>query len=122
MALARTRRALREERKLLRVLLDSLDIGVVDLPIVRALQGEVVRGGDLLVKTGRGDLLMSTSANPVYNDDGRQLGAIAVFSDVTEQRARQAEMGKELRAVNLAVDMEEGRYVRAFEPLSTRKR
>src|ERR1700682_3819486 len=107
----RTRRTLREERKLLQVLLDSPDIGVVvcsidgkpthlnrravelmgmdgsagadpdtwteqvwprtpgggplalkDLPIVRALRGEVVRGVDLLVKTGRGDLLMSTSA------------------------------------------------------------
>src|SRR3984893_4422153 len=152
----RTRQMWRAERKLLDVLLDSLDVAVVacgadgkathlnrravalmgmdgstgsdpdtwteqvwprtpegvplalrDLPIVRALKGEEVRGVDVLVKSGRGDVLMRTSANPVYNDDGRQLGAIAVFADVTEQRAREAEMRKELRAVNLAVDMEE---------------
>ncbi|HWW90396.1 MAG TPA: EAL domain-containing protein [Solirubrobacteraceae bacterium] len=154
--LRRTRQMWRAERKLLDVLLDSLDVAVVacgadgkpthlnrravelmgmdgstgsdpdtwteqlwprtpegmpvalkDLPIVRALRGEVVRDVDVLLKTGRGEVLMRTSANPVYDDDGLQLGAIAVFADVTEQRAREAEMRKELRAVNLAVDMED---------------
>jgi EAL domain-containing protein (putative c-di-GMP-specific phosphodiesterase class I) len=154
--LGRTRRRLREERNLLDVLLDSVDVAVVacgpdgqvthlnrraielmgmdastasdpetwvervwprtpkgrplsfeELPIVRALKGEVARGVDMLVQTGHGDVLMSTTANPVYNDQDIQIGAVAVFADVTEQRAREAEMREELRAVNLAVDMEE---------------
>jgi EAL domain-containing protein (putative c-di-GMP-specific phosphodiesterase class I) len=78
-----------------------------ELPIVRALKGEVARGVDMVVQTGNGDLLMSTTANPVYNDENVQIGAVAIFADVTEQRAREAEMREELRAVNLAVDMEE---------------
>ena len=154
--LGRTRRRLREERNLLDVLLDSVDVAVVacgpdgqvthlnrraielmgmdastgsdpetwiervwprtpeglplsfeELPIVRALKGEVARGVDMLVQTGHGDVLMSTTANPVYNDEDIQIGAVAVFADVTQQRAREAEMREELRAVNLAVDMEE---------------
>jgi EAL domain-containing protein (putative c-di-GMP-specific phosphodiesterase class I) len=154
--LGRTRRRLREERNLLDVLLDSLDVAVVacstdgqvthlnrraielmgmdgsagsdpdtwlervsprtpaglelsfeELPIVRALKGEVARGVDMLVETGHGDVLMSTTANPVYNDQDIQIGAVAVFADVTEQRAREAEMREELRAMDLAVDMEE---------------
>jgi EAL domain-containing protein (putative c-di-GMP-specific phosphodiesterase class I) len=154
--LARTRRTLREERNLLDVLLDSLDVAVVacgadgqlthlnrravelmgmngstgsdpdtwtaqvwprtpqglplsleELPIARALKGELVRGVDMLVKTGRGDVLISTTANPVYDDKDIQVGAIAIFADVTEQRAREAAIRDELLAVNLAVDMEE---------------
>jgi EAL domain-containing protein (putative c-di-GMP-specific phosphodiesterase class I) len=155
--LGRTRRRLSEERKLLDVLLDSLDVAVVacgpegqltrlnrravelmgmdgstgsdpatwtervlprtaqglplsfeELPIVRALRGDVARGVDMLVRTrGGGDALMSTTANPVYNDKGIQIGAVAVFTDVTEQRARQAEMRDELQAANLAVGIEE---------------
>jgi EAL domain-containing protein (putative c-di-GMP-specific phosphodiesterase class I) len=154
--LSKTRRRLREERNLLDVLLDSLEVAVVacdrggqlthvnrravelmgmdgstdsdpsvwcervlprtpeglpltlsELPIVRALHGEVARGVDMLVQTGHGDVLMSTSANPVYNDDEIQIGAVAVFADVTEQRAREAEMREELRAVNFAVDIED---------------
>jgi EAL domain-containing protein (putative c-di-GMP-specific phosphodiesterase class I) len=151
-----TRRRLREDRQLLDVLLDSLDVAVVacggdgqvthlnrravelmgmdasagaepdtwieqvsprtpeglplsveELPIVRALKGELVRDVDILVKTGRGDVLMSTTANPVYSDEDVQLGAVAVFADVTTQRAREAELREEFRAVDLAVDMEE---------------
>jgi EAL domain-containing protein (putative c-di-GMP-specific phosphodiesterase class I) len=154
--LGRTRRRLREERNLVDVLLDSLDVAVVacgpdgqvthlnrraielmgmdgstgsdpdtwiervsprtpeglplsfeELPIMRALKGEVARGVDMLVQTGHGDVLLSTTANPVYSDEDIQIGAVAVFADVTEQRAREAEMREELRAVGLAVDIEE---------------
>jgi EAL domain-containing protein (putative c-di-GMP-specific phosphodiesterase class I) len=154
--LGRTRRRLREERNLLDVLLDSLDVAVVacgpdgrvthrnrravdlmgmdgstssdpdtwteqvlprtpdgeplsfeELPIVRALRGEVARDVDMLIHTGHGEVLMSSTANPVYNDEGIQIGAAAVFADVTEDRAREGEMRDELRAVNFAVDIEE---------------
>jgi EAL domain-containing protein (putative c-di-GMP-specific phosphodiesterase class I) len=78
-----------------------------ELPIVRALKGEVARGVDMLVQTSHGDVLMSTTANPVYSDEDIQIGAVAVFADVTQQRAREAEMRDELRAANFAVDIEE---------------
>jgi len=149
-------RALRNERHLLDVLLDSVDVAVVacgadgqlthmnrrtvelmgldgaadtdpstwiaqvwprtpegrpvaleDLPIVRALRGEVVRGVDLLITTGNGDVLMNTSANPVYDDSGERLGAVAVFEDVTEQRGREARIRDELRDAGLVLEVQE---------------
>jgi EAL domain/PAS fold len=74
---------------------------VSELPIVRALQGEVVRNVDLLVRTPRGDVLMSTTANPVYDERGVSLGAVAILVDVTEQRAREACVREELQALDL---------------------
>jgi EAL domain-containing protein (putative c-di-GMP-specific phosphodiesterase class I) len=168
--LRRTRQTLREERNLLDVLLNSVDVAVVacradgqlthinrrsvelmgldgstgsdpdtwieqvwprtpegermtldDLPIVRALQGEVVRGVDLLVQTSRGEVLMNTSANPVYNDEGTQVGAVAVFADVTEQRAREAEIRRELQDAGLVVEAEDaiksGRLLMYAQPI-----
>jgi EAL domain-containing protein (putative c-di-GMP-specific phosphodiesterase class I) len=154
--LGRARRALHEERRLLDVLLDSLDVAVVacgcdgrlthlnrraielmgmdgsegaepdtwteqvwprtpegeplaleDLPLVRALNGEVVRDVDLLVKTRHGETVMSTTANPVYAEEGTQVGAVAVFADVAAQRAKEQEMREALLAMDLAADMEE---------------
>jgi EAL domain-containing protein (putative c-di-GMP-specific phosphodiesterase class I) len=86
---------------------EGLPLSFEELPIVRALKGETARGVDMLVQTGHGDVLMSTTANPVYNDEDIQIGAVAVFADVTEQRAREAEMREELRAADFAVDIEE---------------
>jgi len=78
-----------------------------ELPIVRALQGEVVRDVDLLVRTPRGDVLMSTTANPVCDERGARLGAVAVFADVTEQRAREARVREELRTLGLVHGVQE---------------
>jgi EAL domain-containing protein (putative c-di-GMP-specific phosphodiesterase class I) len=80
---------------------DGRQLELSELPIVRALQGEVVRDVDLLVRTAHGDVLMSTTANPVYDQRGASLGAVAVFADVTEQRAREASIQEELRALDL---------------------
>jgi EAL domain-containing protein (putative c-di-GMP-specific phosphodiesterase class I) len=77
-------------------------LSLSELPIVRALQGEVVREVDLLIRTGDGDALMSTTAKPLYDANGALLGAVAVFADVTEQRARESRIQEELRAVDLA--------------------
>jgi PAS domain S-box-containing protein len=82
-------------------------LSLEDLPIIRALKGEVVREFDLLVRTERGDVLMSTNANPVYDESGEQLGAVAIFADVTEQRARQRKVQEELRALDLAYGVQE---------------
>jgi EAL domain-containing protein (putative c-di-GMP-specific phosphodiesterase class I) len=76
-------------------------LSLSELPIVRALQGEVVRDVDLLIRTARGDVLMSTTANPIYDREGGRLGAVAVFADVTEQRARESRVREELRTLDL---------------------
>jgi EAL domain-containing protein (putative c-di-GMP-specific phosphodiesterase class I) len=100
---------------------EGLPLALADLPIVRALQGEVVRGLDLMIKTNAGDVLMSTSANPVYSDTGERLGAVAVFEDVTDQRARETQMREELRDVGLAVEVQDaitaGRLVMYAQPI-----
>jgi PAS domain S-box-containing protein len=99
----------------------GLPLTLADLPIVRALRGEVVRNVDLRIKTAGGDRLMSTSANPVLDDRGDGLGAVAVFADVTEQRAREAEIREELRDVGLVVEVQDaiaaGRLLMYAQPI-----
>jgi EAL domain-containing protein (putative c-di-GMP-specific phosphodiesterase class I) len=96
-------------------------MALMDLPIIRALRGEVVRDVDLLVRTANGDVLMSTTANPIYNDKGSRLGAVAVFADVTEQRAREARVREELRTLGLALEvraaLDGGRLLMYAQPI-----
>jgi len=82
-------------------------LALSELPIVRALQGEVVRDVDLVVWTPRGDVLMSTTANPVYDERGVSLGAVAVLADVTEQRAREARVREDLQTLDLVHSVHE---------------
>jgi EAL domain-containing protein (putative c-di-GMP-specific phosphodiesterase class I) len=96
-------------------------LALSELPILRALHGEVVRDFDLLLATPHGEILMSTTANPIYGENGSQLGAVAVFADVTEQRAREARVREDLRTLNLAVEaqeaLEEGRLLLYAQPI-----
>jgi len=63
-----------------------------DLPPVRALQGEAVRGVDVLVRVGDGELLLSTAARPIYDERGRRRGALMLLEDVTERRRDEARL------------------------------
>ena len=81
---------------------EGRQLALEELPIVRALQGETVRDVDLLLHTPRGELLMSTTANPVCDRAGTRLGAVAVFADVTERRAQEARIREELDMLDLA--------------------
>jgi EAL domain-containing protein (putative c-di-GMP-specific phosphodiesterase class I) len=100
---------------------DGRKLALDELPIVRALQGEVVRDVDLLVRTPHGDVLMSTTANPVCDERGARLGAVAVFADVTEQRAREARVREELRTLGLVHGVQEalaaGRLLLYAQPI-----
>jgi PAS domain S-box-containing protein len=99
----------------------GLPLTLPDLPIVRALRGEVVRNVDLRIKTARGDRLMSTSANPVLDARGGGIGAVAVFADVTERRTREAQIREELRDVGLVVEVQDaiaaGRLLMYAQPI-----
>ncbi len=68
-----------------------------DLPPVRALQGEALRGVDVLVCVRDGELLLSTIARPVYDERGRRRGAFVLLEDVTELRRDEARV-RQLRA------------------------
>ncbi|HWX97774.1 MAG TPA: EAL domain-containing protein [Solirubrobacteraceae bacterium] len=100
---------------------DGEPMPLVDLPIIRALRGEVVRDVDLLVKTANGDVLMCTTANPICNERGDRVGAVAVFADVTERRAREARVRDELRTLGLALEVREalegGRLLMYAQPI-----
>jgi PAS domain-containing protein len=63
-----------------------------DLPPVRALQGEAVRGVDVLVRVRDCELLLSTVARPIYDERGRRRGALVLLEDVTERRRDEARL------------------------------
>jgi EAL domain-containing protein (putative c-di-GMP-specific phosphodiesterase class I) len=85
----------------------GLPLMLEDLPLMRALEGEVVRGVEVLVTTIAGEMLLSTSANPVNDERGRRRGAVAVFEDVTEARAREAQIRTEMRHMGVALEVED---------------
>jgi PAS domain-containing protein len=68
-----------------------------DLPFVRALEGEAVRGVDVLVHVRGCDLLLSTLASPVYDERGRRRGVVALLEDVTERRRDEARLRQQAR-------------------------
>jgi EAL domain-containing protein (putative c-di-GMP-specific phosphodiesterase class I) len=99
----------------------GLPLVLEDLPLMRALEGEVVRGVEVLVTTFAGEVLLSTSANPVNDERGRRCGAVAVFEDVTEARAREAQIRTELRHMGVALEVEDainaGRLLLHAQPI-----
>ncbi len=56
------------------------------VPAARALHGEIVRSEVLAIRQEgrRESLWLSASAAPIHTEDGRVLGAVATFSNVTE--------------------------------------
>jgi PAS domain-containing protein len=72
-----------------------------DLPPVRALDGEVVRGVEVLVSVQGSDVLLNTNASPVNDEKGRRRGAVLVMEDVTERRRRERQLRNWLGALDL---------------------
>jgi diguanylate cyclase len=64
-----------------------------DLPIVRALAGEVVCGVDVLIALpGGGEMLVEAAARPANDPRGRRRGAVVMLADVTERRRQERRM------------------------------
>jgi PAS domain-containing protein len=72
-----------------------------DLPPVRALEGEVVRGVEVLVNVQGNDVLLNTQASPVNDESGRRRGAVLVMEDVTERRRRERQLRNWLGALDI---------------------
>jgi PAS domain-containing protein len=78
----------------------GLPLAREDLPPVRALEGEMVRGVDVLVTIQGNDVLLSTRASPVNDEKGRRRGAVVVMEDVTRQRRRELQLRNALRSLD----------------------
>ena len=72
-----------------------------EMPVRRALNGETVQGIVTRLRIpGGGSAWISNSAAPIRTSDGRLMGAVVVFSDVTRLRALQEQQEDLLRAVS----------------------
>jgi PAS domain S-box-containing protein len=64
-----------------------------DVPLMRALNGEKVRGAEMMIKPkGRQSRSIVTNADPIVDAMGRQLGAVALMRDITAQKQLEAEL------------------------------
>jgi PAS domain S-box-containing protein len=62
-------------------------VAAADMPLIRALEGEVVRGDDLVVTpVGGPPRRITINADPLRGRSGELLGAVATVTDETERR------------------------------------
>jgi len=70
------------------------------IPSCRALQGETVRGEVLASHpTPENTVWLAVSAAPVLSPEGRILGAVAIFTDITEEQEYQQERERLLETI-----------------------
>jgi diguanylate cyclase (GGDEF)-like protein/PAS domain S-box-containing protein len=64
-----------------------------EVPLVRALKGEVVRSGAMVIApSGREPLTLMASGRPLRNAQGKTLGAVVAMKDITALNASQARL------------------------------
>lgn len=101
---------------------DGTPVPASDLVMARAMRGHVVIGEEQLVERADGTRIpVLGNAAPIRDDDGRAVGAIGVFQDVSEQmRAAEAVAARErllsgifeILPVGLFIADRSGRFVR----------
>ncbi|MCA1771341.1 MAG: response regulator [Halomonas sp.] len=71
-----------------------------ELPLSRAMQGEMVDGEELIVRTSNrdADVYIHATARPLFDVDGKQMGGVVVFHDVTESRIAEQEQQRARKA------------------------
>ena len=67
---------------------------VENLPIVRALKGEIATAGDAEVHQGEKIIPLEIFATPIYDKKGNIVYAINTFQDITERKEAEAERQK----------------------------
>lgn len=70
----------------------GIAMALEDLPPLRALQGEIVTGVDVLVSVPAGEVLLETAARPASDPRGRTRGAVVTLADVTRRRLQEGKM------------------------------
>ncbi len=64
-----------------------------EVPLVRAFNGEQVRGAQLVIApAGRAPRALVAHGRPLYDEDGRRLGAVVAMHDVTDQRQLESDL------------------------------
>ncbi len=76
------------------------------VPLSRAMRQEKVRGARMVIMAkGQPPRHIIANASPVMSANGRQLGAVAVMHDITEQLKSQAQMQLQSTALNAAANV-----------------
>lgn len=63
-----------------------------DIPLSRALKGEIVSTDNMLLETESGARIIASQARPLYNREDELIGAISVFRDITEANQKEQEL------------------------------
>ncbi len=63
-----------------------------DIPLSRALKGEIVSTDNMLLETKNGSRIVSSQARPLYNREDELIGAISIFRDITEANQKEQEL------------------------------
>jgi len=63
-----------------------------DIPLSRALKGEIVSTGDMLLEAESGSRIITSHARPLYDREDELIGAISIFRDVTEANQKEHEL------------------------------
>jgi signal transduction histidine kinase len=71
---------------------DGRPLTDAEVPMVRALRGEVVQAQEILVSAGRRNVHMLTHARPLRHENGHVIGAIASTYDISVLREREADL------------------------------
>jgi signal transduction histidine kinase len=79
---------------------DGTPLGEDDLPLRRALRGDVVQGVPFVVHPEGKPRWVNVSAAPIHGPGGTLTGAVAVVTDVSELQQLQAEREDLMRAVS----------------------
>lgn len=69
-----------------------------ELPLVRALRGEVVRSTELFIRHAKQPegVFIEVVARSIVDERGGRTGAVAVFRDITERKQHEREMAEKL--------------------------
>ncbi len=58
-----------------------------ELPLSRAMRGEVIRDEESMLKTANGQMIaIATTAGPIYDASGKVTGAVLAWRDITERK------------------------------------
>ncbi|MBW4649346.1 MAG: PAS domain S-box protein [Kastovskya adunca ATA6-11-RM4] len=68
-----------------------------NIPLVRAFQGESVRNAEMaIVAKGQPPRYILANGDPLFDDKGRKIGAVALMHDITERKRVQEALAKAL--------------------------
>lgn len=79
---------------------------VDQVPLVRSLRGEVINNAQICIHTDDGrEVHTSVNAGPILDADGKIVGAVAAWRDVTKEREANQKLEKQARLLDLGNSM-----------------